>query len=101
MKSDGYLQLRDDVEVPRKETETSGLLHFLNVAEKLPLEIQMKLCNLSQGLRREFIPAKSAEIAFREIFRFYFIHSSKEGDEESEFDIEAAVSSRAVDCLTS
>ena len=60
--SDGLLQINDT-------TTPSPAARFLNIARRLPLELQMVLCHRQVGSAKEIIPRKESEVAFRELAR--------------------------------
>ena len=60
--SDGLLQIRDTASSP-------PAARFFKIARKLPLELQMVLCQLVMGSPKETIPGKESEAAFRELAR--------------------------------
>ena len=62
--SDGLLKTKaTGVKAGAKRTR------FLNIARRLPLELQMVLCFCQVGSVKEIIPVKDSEVAFRELAR--------------------------------
>ena len=60
--SAGLLQINDT-------TTPSPAARFLNIARRLPLELQMVLCHRQVGSAKEIIPRKESEVAFKELAR--------------------------------
>ena len=58
--SDGLLQIKDT-------TTPSPAARYFSIASQLPLELQMVLCFRHLGLRKEIIPGKESEAAFKEL----------------------------------
>lgn len=48
----------------RSNFTTRQLIRFFNIASKLPMELQMTLCNYAQGLPKSSIPSKLTDPAF-------------------------------------
>ena len=59
--SDSYLQLRSS-EAPRSRSR-----RFLEMAARLPLELQMVLCHRVYGSMKQNIPTKYSELAFQRL----------------------------------
>ena len=58
--SDGLLQVKDT-------TTPSPAARFFNIANQLPLELQMVLCFRQVGSAKEIISGKESEVAFKEL----------------------------------
>ena len=55
-------------EAPSAEATSTNAVRFLKIAERLPLELQMMLCNHTQGIRnQDLIPVQSREGAFKNL----------------------------------
>ena len=59
--SDGLLQVNDTTPTPAAR--------FFSIARRLPLELQMVLCHRLVGSRKEIIPGKDSEVAFKTLAR--------------------------------
>ena len=60
--SDGLLQIKDTA-------TPSPAARYLNIARRLPLELQMMLCHRVMGSTKEIIQGKENEVAFKELAR--------------------------------
>jgi len=59
---DSHLRLRETAELSEEMARTQ---RFFRLAQRLPMEIQMRLCNLASDLNRDIVPTKFSEKAFR------------------------------------
>jgi len=48
---------------------TAGAARFFKIAERLPLELQMMLCNIVLGFREDIISSNLTEVEFRDLAR--------------------------------
>ena len=65
--SDGLLRCQaNDVKPSGKGTR------FFNIASKLPLELQMLLCNRTMGSAKQSILSKSSEAAFKDLSKYFW-----------------------------
>lgn len=63
---DDYLALKSAEQTGNNENHQIAA-RFFQVASRLPMELQMVLCNRLYGLERTLIPAKDRDEAIREI----------------------------------
>ena len=73
MECDSYLNLKDaDEEVePNLLIEERKMKRFISILRRLPLEMQMRVCNLSQNLDREIIPVSEITPALKDSFQSF------------------------------
>jgi hypothetical protein len=64
---DGY------VELPNTYQETSGRIRFFKIVRKLPMELQMIVCNRMERLDKKFIDSKLIDLGFRYLVTKYEI----------------------------
>ena len=63
---DGYLG-------PHSSVKTDGRVHhFFSVVSRLPMDLQMVMCNRLFGLRADVVSPANAEASFRKVLWFYY-----------------------------
>ena len=65
--SDGLLQLK------KRLKKTRPVVRFFKITSRLPIELQMIICNMALGSSKEFVKTKDSEPAFKKLASCYLL----------------------------